>query len=220
MTTRANVNPRFFLRFILIAVVCTGFGFYCLYDGFIGYPNQILRAEKFIEITDENGQPREDEWKKVCEDNGWSHEYPGEPKTEADIAVQFIMAGVCFPIGFFTLFLYLRSRGRWIEASDKGLNSSWGQCLDFGQIIHLDKKKWNNKGIAKIRYTTDGWNKNFVLDDFKFNRNSTENILRIVESKIRPEQYINGYPEPSVDPMKIDEASDEHEAVTSHAIDS
>ena len=220
MTIRANIDPRFFLRYVLIAIVCIGFGFYCLYDGFIGYPNQILRAEKFIEIQDENGYVQESAWKKACEENGWSHEYPEEPKTEADIAVQFIMAGVCFPIGFFALSLYLRSLGRWIEASEKGINSSWGQSFYFGEILHLNKKKWDNKGIAKILYSKDKKNKSFVLDNYKFNRDSTTHILLIVESKLRPDQYVNGYPEPSTDAVEMDQVSDKHEVAASHTIDS
>ena len=42
-----------------------------------------------------------------------------------------------------------RARGRWIESSDSGLTSSWGQSVDFDKIKSLDKRKWRNKGIAR-----------------------------------------------------------------------
>ena len=85
---------------------------------------------------------------------------------------------------------------RWIEASDTGISSSWGQELRFDEMRTLDKKHWAKKGIAKITYEQEGRKKTFVLDDFKFHREPTDDILLLVESHLTDEQIINGHPEP------------------------
>ena len=193
MTIRADTNPRFFLRFALIAVVCIGFAFWSLYDGYIAYPNQRIRALRYLELEEAD---QLDQWETIAKENGWPLENPGEPKEDYHIGSQYFMAGVCGPVGLFFLYLYLRSRGRWIEANEAGLRSSWGQELEFDQILTLNKKQWKNKGIAKIAFQAGRRKKRLILDDCKYNRELIETILRLVESKIESDQIINGTPEP------------------------
>ena len=203
MTLRANINTKFFLRYVLIGIVCLFWAFYCLYDGFIGYPNQIIRATALEKIKKENPEREWDDlWEAMATENSWSIEDPGTSKTHADIVGQFVMAGVSAPIGLIGLFLFLRSRGRWIEADATGLTSNWGQSFEFEQILELSKKKWRDKGIAKIRYQDGNRKRRFVLDDCKFDRPATEKILRLVESNISEDQIIHGRPEPPFEPSE------------------
>ena len=291
MNIRADVNTRFFLRFILIAIICIGFFFWALYDGIVAYPNQLSRVlkykdlEKWVRVTyrenntgktaqkieviirgagqgpqsahktalkkfsgrvrqiEDNGEIRvkdfEDQWKTfkyndktkitdsqgkgisldqtldlvdtwetVAKENGWPIEKPDETKvlvkTVADIKnrydwkikSQFVMIAVAAPVGFFSLWVYLGSRGRWLEADKSGITSSWGQQFDFDNILRLDKKQWKNKGIARITYDVEGRSKQFVLDNYKFDRGAVDDILLRVESQITDNQIIGGSPEP------------------------
>jgi hypothetical protein len=198
MPIRANYDPRFYRRFIIIGMVAVGFALFCLYDGFIRYPAQRARAyEQFKELV---GEDRLDEWEQYAEQT--------EVKGDGDIMMQYLMAAVTGAIGFWLLWGVWRARGRWIESSESGLTSSWGQNVDFDQIVALDKRKWRSKGIAKVTYNDGRRNRRFILDDYKFDRASTGQILREMEARIDPDMITGGPPE-SVDD-ELAASSEEH----------
>jgi hypothetical protein len=185
MAVRTDTDPRYYRRFIIIGVAALGFALFCLYDGYIRYPAQRERAyQQFKQVVGEN---RLDEWEHYAEQTG--------VKGDGDIMMQYVMAVVTGAIGFWLLLGVWRARGRWIESSDSGLSSSWGQSLAFDQIVALDKRKWRNKGIAKVTYNDGRRNRRFVLDDYKFDRATTGQILREVEAKIDPDRITGGPPE-------------------------
>jgi len=90
----------------------------------------------------------------------------------------------------------LRSRGHWIEMDDKGVRSSWGESFQFDQVELLNKRRWRNKGIAKVTYVDGSRKRRFVIDDFKFKRDPTDTILYELEQRIGLEKIVNGPPEP------------------------
>jgi len=216
-TIRADVDPRHYLRFLLIGIVAFGFALYCLYDGFIAYPAQRVRALRYQELekqsVDEDWQQRQlqEEWKQIAAENDWPVIPPGEPKTDGDIVTQFVMAAMTGGISLLFLTIWFRSRGRWIEGDGAGLRSSWGQSFTYDQITSLDKKLWRNKGIAKVSYQDGNRTRRFVVDDFKFQRKPTDAILLQLESHIDPALITGGPPEPSPEEHgeeTADEASD------------
>jgi hypothetical protein len=177
----------------LVAFVCLGLAGWAVYDGAIGYPNQRERALKYLELFE---QDRMEDWDAICEQRGWSIDPPGEPKTEYDVMTQYTMAALVAPVGLLFLFFLARAWPRWIEADDTGLATSWGERVEYDQIVALDKKQWKAKGIAKVEYQADGRNRRLVLDDCKYDFALTEKILREVESHIDPEQITGGPPQP------------------------
>ena len=217
MPLRADVNMRFYMRFAFISAVCLVFCVWSLYDGLVKYPNQRERALTYVKMK-ENDQ--KDEWRELAAKNGWHHGNPGEPKSEADIMNQFVMAGVTGVLSLTFLVSVIAARGRWIEATETGLRASWGQELKFDQIVDINKRKWANKGIAKIRYRDNGRTRRFTIDDFKFHREPTDEILRITEAHVDEDQIVGGPPEAhsdgydqsadsvaAVDPAQHDETS-------------
>ena len=202
MSIKADTNPRFFWRFALIGVVLLGWTGLCFKDALYSYPRK--RDAALAKYRDLRESDKLDEWQKIAAQNDWKEVHPdesdGEHKLgteyEADIVEQYLMAAVCTPLGLWALIIYLRSRGRWMEADQDGIRSSWGPQLDFEQIETLDKKKWKEKGIVKIKYDAAGRRRRFVLDDCKFDRGATEAILRLVEANVQEGQIINGFPEP------------------------
>jgi hypothetical protein len=89
-----------------------------------------------------------------------------------------------------------RSRGRWIEADETGLTSSWGQRFDYDQVLAVEKRIWRSKGIAKIKYEDGKRKRRFVLDNYKFKRRETDAILYELEGRIGPDKIVGGPPEP------------------------
>jgi hypothetical protein len=230
MTVRSKISGRHLIRLTIVGLFCIGFGLYCLYDGMVGWPNQRERALKFQELEEmgqlekwplvsaenrwepyDRGEParmfqelkgagREDEWLRIVEEHGWKARNPGEPKSEAAIAGQFYMLAICGVVGMLVLLNVLRSIGRWVEMDDSGLRSSRGQEFKFNQVAKIDKKKWDNKGIAKIHYQENGRTKVFTLDDFIYDRSTTDDILRELEGRVGTDKIVNGKPEPAPKP--------------------
>jgi len=211
MTIRAESDPRFFMRFLIIGLVVTGFSAYCVYDGAIGYPQQRVRALKYLEMEEAKELK---EWPAYAKSQGWSTDPPGEPKTEVDFQLQFILAGVTAALAIWFFTIVFRNRGRWIEGSKSGISSSWGQKLNYDDVLELDKKLWKKKGIAKVYYQEGDRRRRFVIDDFKFKREPTGEILRALESRISHDKITGGYPEGYED---VYEEIDEHGESTAKA---
>jgi len=186
-----------------MGVVAFGFALYCLYDGFIRYPNQRERALAYHELeTEMQGQDPvafRDRWHEIARQNDWPTTYPGEPKSQADILMQYVMAALAGAVGLWLVGGVWLARGRWIESTDTGVTSSWGQSFNFDQVVSLNKRKWRNKGIAKVTYQDSGRKRGFVIDDYKFNRHATDQILLELESRIDPALITGGPPEAAMD---------------------
>jgi len=212
MRIRAENDPRYSRKFLIMGVCAIGFALYCLYDGLVGYPgkrergfatfkmeraksqhetmfsrgeNQAMSFEEFDAIADEHHR-------KIWDQFVHEVDIPTGPK----IVMQFIMAAGSALIGAAFLLGPLRSRGRWIEASDDGIISSWGESFRFDEVEAVNKRQWPKKGIAKVTHVSGGRRRTFVIDDFKFQRYPTDAILYELEQRIDQDRITNGPPEP------------------------
>lgn len=215
MNLRTEINPRFLLRMGLVALFCIGMTLYCIYDGTVAYPAQRERALAYLEFEEQNPDVGEkdlyDLWKAEAEKQGWDpgiagkqHTPYGIPKEEHEFALQLYMGGFTGILGLFFLGRVLLNRGCWVEADENGLRTSENREVAYDQITALNKKKWQNKGIAKVLYEVDGKKDKIVLDDCNYVRDSTNEILRKVEAEIGHDKIINGKPEPPK--KKVEEA--------------
>ena len=80
----------------------------------------------------------------------------------------------------------LRARGRWIAASDSGITSSWGDSFQFDEVERSTNGSGAAKGSRKVTYVSDGRRRDFVIDDYKFDRYPTDAILYELEQRIDP----------------------------------
>ncbi|MCA9238964.1 MAG: hypothetical protein KDA37_02140, partial [Planctomycetales bacterium] len=181
-----------------------------LYDGAVGYPKKAEIWKAFEELDEET---RGEEWPKIAEEHGWPELAPNEHdynKSPEDIFFQFLMA---VPAGLASLWFFLLvvlARGSWIEANDAGVTSSWGKGFKWDHVTRLDKKKWRSKGIARVYSEGEGGKKTFVIDDFKFKREPTGQILRALEDRIPREMIVNGPSEAEVEASaSVESAADQ-----------
>jgi hypothetical protein len=225
MNLRTEINPKFLLRMGLVGLFCLGMTGWCLKDGLMTYPTQRERALAYLEFKEAHPDMGEkdlfENWKQEAAERGWEpgvggqEQTPyGKPKKPVDINGQFIMAAVTGLLGLVFVGRVLLNRGRWIEADSNGLRTSENREAQFGQITALNKKKWDNKGIAKVQYEVDGKKNKIVLDDCNYVRDSTQAILRHVEAAIGHDKIINGKPEPPPKPAAVS-SSDATSAVKS-----
>ena len=189
MQLRVKSRKGFLVRLGVIGLFCIMGSAWFFYDGAVTYPAQAERAKKYLEFK-EKDQP--EEWKKYAEEHGWSIKNPGPPKGEGDIFSQFAFGTIFAPVGPIFLFFFWRAKQRWIELTETGLRTSWGQELKFEEIQLLDKKLWKKKGIAKVVYEQDGRKRRLVLDDWKYETEPTQDVLWEVEEHLEDDQIING----------------------------
>jgi hypothetical protein len=189
-----------------MGIVAIGFAFYCLYDGMIGYPSQRAWGfEQFktdykslfeppndpsVSVTEFEAQPdkeRRGAWLHYAHERGI--------KGAAEVTMQFVMAAISGLVGLFLLSIPLRARGQWIELDDTTLRSSRGDQIPVDQIEQIDKRKWRNKGLAKITYLDGNRKRRFILDDMKFMRDPTDDIMFEIEQRVGIENITGGPPE-------------------------
>src|SRR5215213_1562127 len=172
MPIRADNDPRFSRRFLIMGIVAIGFALWSLYDGMVKYPAQRVRGfdEFKSDFKSEFQDPKisalsvdqfertaddKHEWAKYAHDRGI--------KSIPEIFTQYVQAAVAGLVGLFLISIPLRSRGRWIEANESGITSSWGESFQYEQIEQVNKRKWRDKGIAKITYIDGNRRKLFVV---------------------------------------------------------
>ncbi len=210
MQIRAENDPKYWRKFLIMGICALGFALYCLYDGIIGYPGRRekgftefkqdykshFRDEKqqqlgLAEFEATAGNEQRLEWDRYAHDR----DIPSKP----DVVMQFIMATVMTVAGLFLVSNPLRARSRWIEFGPEGLTSSWGAGFTPEQVQLIDKRKWKSKGIAKVHYAADNRQAKFVIDDYKFDRYRADAILYLLEQRVDHEKIVNGAPEPEPD---------------------
>ncbi len=210
MAVRTEIAKGYLGRLALIGLFCLGLSGWSLYDGMIGWPQQreeALLFQKFYKPGDSKEQY--EQWQAEAAKRGWPNDKnPGEPKDENDFFGQYVMAGITAPIGLGFLGMLLLRFGGWIEADEKGLRTNRGREFSYDQITVLDKKKWKNKGIAKLHYQDEGREKKLTLDDYNYQRDPTQTILRMVEDHIDHSKIINGQPEPPPKPADEEPAAE------------
>ena len=80
-----------------------------------------------------------------------------------------------------------------MEADEKSVTTSWGESLQIENITKIDKRKWEKKGIASVHFKNEfGLDKFMVFDDFKYDRDSMGEIMKLAEKNLKPDQIVGG----------------------------
>jgi hypothetical protein len=196
MSLRADYDPRYFLRFLLIAIGCLLFAGWCFYDALVKYPAELVRSEVYWSESNEYGEKytgmERTRWREVVAERNWPTAPPEQPdKLRHSITSQYFYAAICGMIGIPCLIKWFRARGTWVEGSETKLTTSWGDSFRYQDVVSVDKTKWQKKGVARIQYETDGTPGSFVFDDFKYQRATMSEILARIEAGLSDDQ-ING----------------------------
>lgn len=225
MNQRAFPEKKFLLKYLLIGLFCLGFSVYSLVDATYSYPSKIPVAKAYQELLTKiendpglSDKDRKPMWTKIAEENGWSTKLPKKEVTveslEFNIKFNYFFIFLGLAAGLPCIVWYYRSRNSWIESTDDGLNSSWGQSLKLSQVTQFDKRRWEKKGIGILHYESDdGTEKTFKIDDLAYDRETTDSIVRWIESVIGYKKIVNGLPEatPEMEDQQIESADDPHD---------
>jgi hypothetical protein len=160
------------------------------------------------------GDPQQDDftedqkyelWREYAVVHGLATDTEPQRHSPSSIFTQFIMAGITAPIGLVFAFSYVTSFGRWIRTDEDGIATSAGQEATYGQVTGLDKERWKTKGIAIVHYEHPKGQGKIVLDDWKFDRPTTDIIVRDLEQHLPDDRIVNGEREPDYEALARDD---------------
>ena len=220
MPERANFQSSYLTRYLIMAAICLGGGLWFAYDGFIAWPRELPAAEAYDELRDiEDAEERISRWESLATERGWPKSTPKKSaeRLRSDIQGQYLWMTICFAAGIPALVYYFASRGTWVEPTDDGLRTSWGQQVKFSEVKLLNKRRWAKKGIAKAFYTENGAAKIFTFDDFKYEREPIGQMLRSLESQLPRDRIVGGPTEAEKDAARVaDPVSASQQSEPSH----
>ena len=201
-------KQKFFVSLMLIA-----FGAWFFFDGLVGYPRANKRYDKWksFHLHLEEGKdkdqkaklvwndlPDEAGWNAVADQNNWKrnewreflaehHQTANPPEDAYDsgkIYGQYAFGSLTAGVGLIILIYWATQIRRVLRTDDEAVYTPAGTRVPFGAITGVGKKKWDSKGIAKVRYELDGKSGEFVVDDYKFEAEPTRKILAEIEEKL------------------------------------
>jgi hypothetical protein len=76
-----------------------------------------------------------------------------DPKPSYKIKEQYYAAIVCGVLTLITLFFFFRTSRRKMSVDDDAFITPDGVKIPYHQMISIDKRKWETKGLASITYT-------------------------------------------------------------------
>lgn len=192
MGLKANFDRSYLWRYWVIILMGLGSAAWFFYDATIGYPKKAKIAQAWEGLAELESGPRSERWREMAAEKGWPQEVPIKPSKEIEesIRFQYIYGAVATLIGAGMLGYLLIARNSWIEESPAGLTTSWGQTVDFSTVTKLNKRRWKDKGIARVDYLEDGKKRQFVFDDFKYERGAIGQLLQKLESQLPPERIV------------------------------
>jgi hypothetical protein len=179
MNVEARITPVWKKQKLLLALLLIGFGGWFAFDGMVGWPKSNERWAEYIKLKEKDGA-----WEEFAKTKGWSTEPPHRLYERNDILGQYIMGALCGAIGLGTLIYWLSQIKRVMRVDDSAVTSAAGVRVPFEAIHGVGKKLWEKKGIAKVRYSLNGKQGEFVVDDYKFDTKPSRQILEEIERRL------------------------------------
>ncbi len=223
---RADYVKSYFLRFLWVSLACAAFTLWCCYDAFVTYPKKgkVSAAFEAVEAKMKEEEMEmirlPEQWEKVATKNGWSATMPSKTSEDirADIGKQYFMMVLCGLVGIPAFIKWCSAHGTWVEGDAELIRNSAGQELKISEITKIDKRKWEEKGIAYIHYLKDGKRKKkFLMDDFKFEPETMGQLMQFAEAGLKPDQITGGLTQKEIAAKKEQEAAAKKQRAESEA---
>ena len=181
MPAEAHITPIWKKQKLFVSLFLIAIGLWFFVDGKWTWPRSNVR---WVEYKKFEGDKRLGEWPAFAKANGWKEEPPHKLYEKDEILLQFVLGSLAAGAGAATLFYWLMQKQRIVKTESDAVISPAGTRIPFSAITGLGLKKWESKGIARVRYKLEGKRGEFILDDYKFDRDPTHEILKEIETHL------------------------------------
>ncbi len=183
MAAKSKVNTEWAVRLLIIAVAALVFGAWFVYDGAVAWPELNRKGElAYDKSVDADGNVRwidRPDWQERLTEHGYeADKMPPTPRPQQDITMQFVWAGVCFPVGLLLLVNLYMNASRKLYTDDRALHYG-KKSLAFSDIQRIDYDRWDSKGIAIVH---GSGNTSIKIDDWKYKGGA--DVLADVERQV------------------------------------
>lgn len=103
-------------------------------------------------------------WEDFAVTRKWDASPIEHPMDAGKIREQFYSAGVTGVLMVITLFIMLRTMRRSISADEEALYTQDGRRIAYADMVRIDKRKWETKGLALIYYKEGETEKKAKID--------------------------------------------------------
>jgi hypothetical protein len=103
-------------------------------------------------------------WEEYAAERKWDSEPMDHPMGAGKIREQFYAAGVTGLLALFALYVLLRTIGRSISVDEEALYTQNGKRIPYSDMLRIDKRNWDTKGLALIYYKDGSVEKKAKLD--------------------------------------------------------
>ncbi len=203
----------------ILAAMLLFMGLYFLYDGKFGYAKDNVIAEEKVKFeknflksydeakksgqldewivqakasgmpTGEDGEPPK--WPSYAAKHGW----PENPKkhSEEEIYQQFQWGGAMLLLALIVAVKLLLDRGKKLTGHEQHMIMPNGVEVRYSEAYKVDKRKWDNKGLAYVYHRSGRDEKRAIIDDLKY-----EGAGRVLDRLLRhfKGELIEKVPEP------------------------
>lgn len=209
-----HVTPWYFRRMGMLGAMLLVFAALFLYDGKWGYPAKNKKAEVKERFEEEvlKGYDKAqksgtlDQWRAEMKSKSWPVDDNGEPPkwigyaaehgidekphkySDREIAEQFWWGGGMLVASLIVGALVLMNRGKVLRGFPDRFISPDGVEVPFASVFKVDKRKWENKGLAAIHFKdAGGAEKKATLDCLKFDEQGVESVMKRLLAKFSGE---------------------------------
>ncbi|MEY4487853.1 MAG: hypothetical protein RIQ79_361 [Verrucomicrobiota bacterium] len=177
MQVHAKISKEWRRRMTFMFIMLFGSGVWFLSDGYLMWPAEEKRFVVFKALAEQKiaaGQATTEKdpaviiaWEAKANAEGWKVKVP-KHRSDGDLLGQRI-PGYVFIIAAFTFALWVVwNHRRSVRAEGEWITGASGERVNFEWIVEMDRRKWENKGIAYAIYEQDGNRRRLTLDDHKF----------------------------------------------------
>jgi len=215
MDIKSNARKGYITKFLLIGLVGLAIGGWHLTDAITKAPKLRKHADAYLEMRgpqNENGDymisdgDLQEAWKAYAEPLGLPID---KPKLHDDIkffvTYNYFVGAIFTLLGLWCLAVCLPAIGKWIQLRDGKLSTKGGKEIALEDITAIDKTRWEKKGIAKVSATdANGKVQTVIIDDLKFEREPTDQIMAEIERVAGEDKITAGKPESEYETLKLE----------------
>ncbi len=195
MPAEARISPLWSKQKLFVSLFFIAVGCWFWWDGLIGYPRKNERYQAWRQYEMEGRQAEWpayaqergwllDEWPKYLREHGLTQRPPVVAFDRGKVVGQYVFGTITTLVGALLLLYWLTHRRRILRSDADAIHTPAGTRVPFEAINGIGKKKWESKGIAKVRYVLEGRQREFVVDDYKFETEPTRQILQEIEERL------------------------------------